>query len=188
MYRKQYSTKDVPIISTKNFEEVGKLSCSEVAKTMPKETHESSIKDLLAMPQNNLRKTAYLLAGERHAKHSDWMRKMAYTQKMVPISPYTIINNGTLRLALGENLKEHALSRASLSCKADEIWIFSPYRDNEFSTRHMEDDALLELFLSLRLKPDRKVVHISLAEAGVPKYQNREKWSLTDIERSNSKE
>lgn len=141
-----------------------------------------NIRSFVNRRKKRLRKVAYLLAGEKHSKHADWMRKMAYMNKAVPLCPYTLINLGTLTLAYENDPIKRVLARLSMSCIVDEIWIFSPFPDvvlNKFET-----DLLIELYLTLKFYPLKRQKYISFSEAGVPKYINRQKWAITTRERS----
>lgn len=128
-----------------------------------------------------LKRAVYLLAGEKHSKHADWMRKTAYVNKAVPLCPYTLINMGTLTLAYRDNPLKRMLARISMSCIADEVWIFSPFSDVVLDK--FETDLLIELYITLRFYPSKSQKHISFSEAEVPKYVNKQKWSITTRER-----
>lgn len=136
------------------------------------------------MSKPNLRKSIYLAAGEKHAKHSDWMRKMAYSGNTIPLCPYTLINLSTLTLAFKNDFIKKLLSRISIALRAEEFWVFSGFKDEEVVLEKLEDDLLLELFLTLKLRPSTRVFHLYFGEANVPKYKNRDKWAITEFERS----
>ena len=128
-----------------------------------------------------LKRAVYLLAGEKHSKHADWMRKMAYVNKAVPLCPYTLINLSTLILAYGDDKLKRMLARISMSRIADEVWIFSPFSDVVLDK--LETDLLIELYITLRFYPSKRQKYISFSEAGIPKYVNKQKWSITSRER-----
>lgn len=133
--------------------------------------------------KKKLRPIAYLLAGEIHAKHSDWMRMDAYRGARVPLCPYTLLNRSSLQLSCGNDFLKQLLSRVALIRRADEIYIYSPYEDEKFTLSKLPEDALFELFLTLRLGPKKPVIHKYFGEVGVPKYTNRAKWAITEQER-----
>lgn len=130
-----------------------------------------------------LRPVVYLMSGEMHAKHSDWMRKDAYNNARVPLCPYTLINFSTLQSAYPNDLVRQIVCRAALASRADEVRIYGPLEEGEFDLPKLPDDALAELYAILLLQPKKNIVYKSFADIGVPKYANRKKWAITDFER-----
>ena len=82
------------------------------------------------------------MAGEKHAKHSDWFRQDAYNNQKIPLCPYTLYNRGTLDLAYGQKEMDKLLARITLAIKADEIWVYGAYKDDELSLINLDTDLL----------------------------------------------
>jgi len=130
-----------------------------------------------------LRPVAYLMSGEMHAKHSDWMRKDAYNNALVPLCPYTLINFSTLQSAHPDDHVRQIVCRAALAYRADEVRVYGPLEEGDFELSKLPVDALTELYVILLLQPKKSLVYKSFANIGVPKYANRKKWAITDFER-----
>lgn len=174
--------KKITIVDIKKYRKANDFLYTPCLENFLKPEQKRGIEDIILKP--NLRKSVYLAAGEKHAKHSDWMRKIAYTNNTIPLCPYTLINLSTLTLAFKNDFVKKLLSRVSIALRAEEFWIFSSFEDGELLLEKLEDDLLLELFLTLKLRPNTKVFHLYFGEAGVPKYKNRGKWAITEFERS----
>ncbi len=145
------------------------------------EGQKAGIKNVFAAGRR-LRSTAYLLSGEEHAKHSDWMRRDAYVNSRVPLCPYTIIGFSTLQLAYPTDYVRQLCCRVALGMKANEIYIYGVDNINKFKVSNLPLDALAELYVILRPSPKKKVYYKFFGEIGVPKYVNRKKWAVTKHE------
>lgn len=129
--------------------------------------------------KKKINETVLLLAGDRHTKHADWMRKYAYKKNKVPVCPYTIISRGTLTIALQNDQFKQLLMRVSLGLKVEDIWVFGSKRTQEFSLSLLDLDVLEELFILLRLRKKLEITYIYLGDSDVPKYKNRKRWAVT---------
>lgn len=163
--------KTYPFINSKNL--IGFLSPGQ----------KEGVQKILKKNKSELKKTAYLVAGEKHAKHSDWMRQTAYQNKTVPLCPYTLINFGTLTLAFGDDSFKKILARTAIALKADELWIFTPFKERDFSLEKLDADLLTELLSVLSLQPEKRIFVVGFDEAGVPKFTDKGKWAFTEYER-----
>jgi len=148
-----------------------------------KPTQINGIKDVANLNLVNRRDLVYLLSGEVHAKHADWMRKDAFNNKKVPLSPYTLLNHSSLYLN-SDLLRINLLHRASLAIKTKEVYLYSQFPDEMFKLKNLPEDALLELYLILKFRANIKVFHKFFGEIKIPKYTNRAKWAITDHERT----
>lgn len=145
------------------------------------EQQRAGIKNVLAI-NRGLRPAVYLLSGEEHAKHSDWMRKDAYVNTRVPLCPYTLISFSTLQSAYPGDYVRQLCCRVAIGMKANEIFIYGIDTIDSFQVSNLPEDALAELYVILKLSPEKKVYYKFFGEIGVPKYVNRKKWAVTQHE------
>ncbi len=129
-----------------------------------------------------LRKIAYLLSGESHAKHTDWMRQDAYDNELVPLSPYTLLNYGTLQIAYPNDYFMQIKCRMALAIRADVVNVYGIQPEQDFELIKLPDDTLCELYVIMRLKPETHVNYKYFGDVGVPKYTDRKKWVITEYE------
>lgn len=160
------------------------LRPDHISKIKLKKEQEKGIQDILSLKKYHLRKTIYLLAGDKHTKHSDWMRKAAFNNNLVPLCPHTILNDGSLYMAFGSNFQKGILARISLGINADCHWLFGPQGADAFSVNDLETDVLIDLYLFAKFNKNIRWYYGSFAEIGVPKYRNRRKWAITDFEKN----
>lgn len=130
------------------------------------------------------RKVAYLLSSEKHAKHSDWMRMDAYRSGRVPLCPYTVISAGTMQMSFEYDLTMWSKCRLRFALSCDEVNLYGHLESDKFSLKSLESDTLVELFLLLRFDKTKKIKYKSFREIGIPKYVNRNKWSVGKLEKN----
>jgi len=142
------------------------------------------IERAIATPPESLHKPAFLATAERYAKYCDWMRQEAYLRARVPVCPHTLTNASTLTLAFGEDSYRKALARASFALRCDEVWLFSPFPNPELAVEKGDLALLSDIFVTLLIQPDKRIIHKCFGDVGVPKYLDRRKWTLTAYERA----
>ena len=183
LYWRQEKNKEISILTPLNFEKI--YVYDEVYGKIPTaDLYDPAVVDLLSRRQGSLRPVFYLAAGERHAKHADWMRKAAYLHGGVPLCPYTLINEGTLTLSFDKDALGKILSRVALALAADDFWLFLPFHDVVNAWEKLDPDVLIELYLTKKIQPLKKVRGIYMGDADIPKYKNRQRWAMTALEQA----
>lgn len=182
LYWCKYKNPQISVVDIVNYQLINHIRIPTYILEYLHPLQKRGIEEILKINLPKLRNTVYLCAGEKHAKHSDWLRKDAYNNNKVPLCPYTLYNKGTLDLAYNHNELDKLLARVTLSMKADEIWIYGIYECHDVDLLKLEPDLLLELYLTLKFKK-MKIIYKFFGEINVPKYTNRKQWAITEYEK-----
>lgn len=180
----KHKNQNISLVDITKYKNIKQFKITDNSLNFLHPLQREGIKKVLKTKLQTTRDVVYLMAGEKHAKHSDWLRKDAYNNQKIPLCPYTIFNKGTLDIAYGKNEIKKLLARVSLAIKADEIWIYGKYRDDEVKLHYFEIDLLQEIYLILRLKPKKiKIIYKFFGDINIPKYSNKTDWAITDYEK-----
>lgn len=184
LYWAQAKHKKVAIVDITTYQAPSEFVISEHTLDFLHPLQKDGIKKILATTEMELRKAAYLLSGEKHAKHTDWLRMDAYKNGMVPLSPYTLCNESSLQLAYPDTPAMRYAARACLGVKADEVRIYGIHSDETVELELLETDMLVELYLISALKgAEVQVTYTYFGDIGIPKYANKDAWAITEFEK-----
>lgn len=134
--------------------------------------------NLLIDYNNELHKSAYIIANIENFKHIDWARCYCYQHDLCPVSPQNIL---PLHFYEGKE-KNYLESRLELLRRADKILLFIDRNNFAEDFNNLDPYSLTEIYFVNKYLPKKHIEVVGWDEALVPKYNQDNRWSLTTNE------
>lgn len=127
---------------------------------------------------NEIHKSAYIIANMENFKHIDWARCYCYQNGFCPVSPQNIL---PLHFYEG-NSKDYLESRLELLRRVDDVLLFIDRNNLAEDFNRLDPYSLAEIYFINKYLPKKQIKIVGWDEANVPKYNQNNRWSLTTNE------